>query len=100
MLYALILLQLADIASTHYALKSGAGTEGNPILRRLFDKFGHEKVLLAIKGAFIAWLLWAAPLLEAAGYGAVLWAIAALYVWVVWNNARVIYNATKGRADV
>lgn len=76
MIYPLILLQPADIATTHYALKSGAGTEGNPVLRKLFGRFGHERVLLLIKGAFIAlvtvaggaamlgWLMCAAPAID------------------------------------
>lgn len=41
MVYLLILLQLADIATTHYALRTGIGTEANPVLRKLFDRFGH-----------------------------------------------------------
>lgn len=95
MLYVLILLQLLDVLTTHYALRTGAGTEANPVLRNLFDRFGHEPVLLAIKGAFIAWLWWAAPLLEAAGYSWVLYAVAALYVWVVWNNLMVILKVNQ-----
>lgn len=37
MIYLLIFLQLADIATTHYALRTGIGTEANPVLRKLFD---------------------------------------------------------------
>jgi hypothetical protein len=92
MLYLLIVLQLADIATTHYALKSGLGTEGNPFLRRLFDRFGHEKVLLAIKGAFIAWLLWAIPILQASAYVSVIYLIVAIYVGVIVNNLKVIWR--------
>lgn len=42
MLHALILLQLLDIATTHYALPLRIGTEANPVLRKLFDRRGHE----------------------------------------------------------
>ena len=100
MLYLLIFLQLADIATTHYALRTGIGTEGNPVLRKLFDRFGHEPVLLAIKVAFIALLVWAVPYIEAAGYRPVLWGIAALYVWVVVNNARVILKSKSSEAQM
>lgn len=95
MLHLIIALQLADIATTHYALKSGIGTEANPVLRKLFDRFGHEPVLLAIKGAFIALLVWAVPHIEAAGYQSVLWGIAVFYVWVLVNNARVILKSRE-----
>jgi hypothetical protein len=92
-IYLIVALQLADIATTHYALKSGAGTEGNPFLRRLFDKFSHEKVLLAIKGAFIAWLLWAIPILQASAYVWVVYLIVAIYVGVIVNNLKVIWRS-------
>jgi hypothetical protein len=43
----LYLLSLREyIATTHYALRTGIGTEANPLLRRLFDRFGREPVLL------------------------------------------------------
>lgn len=93
MLYLLILLQLADIATTHYALRTGIGTEANPVLRKLFDKFGHEPVLLAIKGGFIALLVWAVPIMEATGY---LWAVlllCLLYLYVIINNVLVIFRS-------
>jgi hypothetical protein len=89
-IYALILLQILDIASTHYALKSGIGAEGNPVLRKLFDRFGHEPVLLAIKGAFIALLWWAVPIIEPSPYFFVVYLLVALYVWVVFNNVKII----------
>lgn len=82
MLYTLIF-------TTHYALRTGVGTEANPVLRKLFDRFGHEPVLLAIKGAFIALLVWAAHLVPVE----VLYALMAFYVWVVWNNLRIILKA-------
>jgi hypothetical protein len=86
MIYLLIALQLADLATTHYVLRKGIGTEANPLLKRLFDKFGHERVLLITKAAFIVWLL----LLQGFIPDAVLWLLVAFYVWVVVNNLRVI----------
>jgi hypothetical protein len=90
MLYLLIALQLADIATTHYALRTGIGQEANPLLRKLFDKFGHEVVLLVTKGAFIVFLWFAHPYILTE----VLYLVAAGYVWVIWNNLSVI---SKGR---
>lgn len=91
MLYLLILLQLADMVTTHYALKSGIGTEANPVLRKLFDKFGHEPVLLITKAAFIAFLWHFQDLITPLAYGVLL----GIYVWVVANNVRVLLQAKK-----
>lgn len=93
MLYLLIALfaalQLADIVTTHYVLKKRIGTEANPVMRWLFDQFGHLPVLLVIKGALIAFFWWWVPQVDER----LVWALAALYAWVVWNNAQVIKNA-------
>ena len=88
---ALIILQLADIATTHYALRTGIGYEANPFLRKLFDKFGHEVVLLAMKGAFIVFLL-------AFHQHIAIWAVAillGLYIWIIANNVSVIQKGRK-----
>jgi hypothetical protein len=95
MIYLIILLQLADIATTHYALRTGIGTEGNPVLRKLFDKFGHEPVLLVGKAAFIAFVWYFQDLIHPLAYGLLL----GLYIWVVANNVQVILHSRKGRAD-
>ena len=42
MIHILMTLQLLDVLTTHYVLRTGIGTEANPVLRKLFDKFGHE----------------------------------------------------------
>ena len=91
MVYFLILLQLADIATTHYALRTKIGTEANPLLRKLFDKFGHEPVLIVTKGAFIVFLWFAHPYT----IPEVLYLLCALYVWVIWNNVSVILKGRK-----
>jgi len=95
MLYLLIALQLADIATTHYALRTGIGTEGNPLLRRLFDKFGHEPVLLISKAAFVAFVWYFQDRIHDLAYSALL----GIYIWVIANNVQVIVQSRKGRAD-
>ena len=94
MIYLLIALQLADIATTHYALRFKIGTEANPFMRRLFDKFGHERVLLVSKTLFVVLLLVAQDyiMIEA------LYALVALYVYVVINNVKVIWKARNKNA--
>ena len=92
MITLLILLQIADVLTTHYVLKKGIGYEANPFLAKLFDKYGHERVLLTIKGAFIVFLLVMAPYIVASPYANLLWGLVAFYVWVVWNNARIIFD--------
>jgi hypothetical protein len=93
MIYLLILLQLADIATTHFALRHGYGTEANPVLRKLFDRFGHEPVLLVSKAAFIAFVWYFQDLIHPLAYGLLL----GLYIWVVANNVNVIWKAKNER---
>lgn len=97
MLILIIALQLLDIATTHHALKTGIGHEANPVLNRLFSRYGHKRVLFTIKGAFVLWLVYFAPHIVTLGYDWVLWAIAAVYVAVIINNARVIWRASRGQ---
>ena len=91
MIYLLIILQLADIATTHYALRTGIGTEANPFMRKLFDKFGHEPVLLTMKGAFIVFL-W---VFQDYIHVAVLAMLLGFYIWVIANNVEVIRKGRK-----
>lgn len=91
MLYLLIFLRLADIATTHYALRTGIGTEANPLLRKLFDKFGHAPVLLVTKGVFIAGVWFGQDYIHP--YAIV--AMVALYLWVVASNLNVILKGRK-----
>ena len=89
MLYLLIALQLADIATTHYALRTGIGQEANPFMRKLFDKFGHEVVLLVTKGIFIAFLVAFYEYIRVEA----LYLMAALYCYVIYNNLKVILRS-------
>ena len=93
LLVALIALQVADIATTHYVLKTGIGTEANPVLNKLFQKFGHEPVLLTTKGAFIVFLLVVQSQLPAW----VLGGLGVFYVAIVGNNVNVILRSRKGK---
>jgi len=86
-LFALVLaLQLVDIATTLYVLKRG-GVEANPLMRRLMEAFGSpEAALVATKFAFVV-------LLGALYESIPVWSfglMAAIYVWVAYNNGKVI----------
>lgn len=58
----------------------------NPVLASLFRAVGLLPGLLIIKCAFVALLLWAAPVLHTA----VLALVCAGYCWVVWHNVQVL----------
>jgi hypothetical protein len=86
-LYVLVALQLGDIWTTQYALQNIRGAvESNPIVKKAMDKLGVLGGLFAIKTPFIVILIF---------YPLPLWALAAitaLYVYVVGNNARIIFK--------
>jgi hypothetical protein len=77
-----VLLQIADVWTTHKALKMGK-REANPFLARLFKYFNPVKVMVLVKSVAVV-LLWVAdiPIVTAAA--------CALYVAVVINNYKVI----------
>lgn len=52
LLYLVIFLQFADAISTTIALKSPNIQEKNPILRKLFERFGILQTLVIIKSIF------------------------------------------------
>jgi len=87
-LYLLITLQVLDLLTTVVALRNPKLTEGNALLKGLFDRHGVFVVLLLIKGAFIGLLFWAEPLVPVA----VLYLLCAGYCWVVFNNIKLIRN--------
>jgi hypothetical protein len=86
MLYALIMLQIADVATTIYALKQPGFREVNPVVRWLQDKLGLVLGTMILKFAFIAALFVA----HQAGQLTDTFLIAALvlYVLIVGNNLR------------
>ena len=89
LILAIIVLQIADAASTVYFLQRTNLVEANPILAKLFELVEPLVVLLTLKGVFAAgiWMYQDSFAIEA------LWAVTALYVAVVINNVRLIRKA-------
>ena len=85
-LYVVIVLQLLDILTTYLCLTKGNGYEANKLLAKLFDKVGLLPGLFLVKGAFIVLLWVTAPLVPIE----LLYVISAGYVWVVYNNLKVL----------
>jgi len=86
LLYIIIALQVADIVTTYLAITNGKGIESNGILAPLFKASGLIPGLLIVKGGFVALLWWAAPLVPVD----LLYALAAFYAWVIFNNVQVL----------
>ena len=77
-LIVFVLLNAADIYTTHTVLKQG-GRELNPLLAKLFEQFDPIVVMVTLKLAAV-WALW---------YVDVYWITAlacAVYLYVVVNN--------------
>ena len=77
-LIVFVLLNAADIYTTHTVLKQG-GRELNPVLAKLFEQFDPIVVMVTLKLAAV-WVLW---------YVDVYWITAlacAVYLYVVVNN--------------
>jgi hypothetical protein len=77
-LIVFVLLNAADIYTTHTVLKQG-GRELNPVLAKLFEKADPIVVMVTLKVAAV-WALW---------YVDVYWITAlacAVYLYVVVNN--------------
>lgn len=85
---ALVVLQLADVATTYYIIRTKIGHEANPIMAWLMNKLGLVAGLLLPK-AVLATVLYALVQLRGIPIWALLVALA-LYVWVIFNNAGVI----------
>jgi len=68
------------------ALRNPGLTEGNGLLKPLFERFGVLPALIVIKLAFVGLLWWAAPQVPVE----LLYLIAAGYVWVVYSNVKLI----------
>ena len=86
MIYLLLALQVADLATTLYVLRTGKGAEANPIARKLMDFFGPE-LGLALPKILLAMAIWTfrdtTPAWAYAG-------LCALYVAIVGNNLRFV----------
>jgi hypothetical protein len=86
LIYLLLALQVADLATTLYVLRKGTGAEGNPVARKLMDFFGPELGLALPKLAF-AGAIWTFRATTPA------WAFALLcvmYLVIVGNNMRFV----------
>jgi len=79
-----IALQCGDFYTTYTIIKSGKGHEANPILATLMAKLDMAGVLAFFK---LGAILIAVMLVD---YWYILAGLDALYVWVVWNNYKVM----------
>jgi hypothetical protein len=82
--YLLLALQVADLATTLYVLRTGKGAEANPIARKLMTWFGPE-LGLALPKLLIAGVIWTVrdttPPIVFAG-------LCAVYIVIVANNLK------------
>lgn len=82
--YLLLALQVLDLATTLYVLRTGKGAEANPIARKLMAWFGPE-FGLALPKLLIAGVIWTVrdttPPVVFAG-------LCAVYVFIVANNLK------------
>ena len=86
LVYALLVLQALDLATTLYVLRKGTGAEGNPLARKLMAWFGPE-LGLALPKIALAGAIWTFRASTPA------WAYALLcvfYLYVVANNLRFV----------
>ena len=84
LIYLLLALQVADLATTLYVLRTGKGAEANPIARKLMAWFGPE-LGLALPKLLIAGVIWTVrdttPPVVFAG-------LCVLYLVIVANNLK------------
>ncbi len=82
--YLLLALQVADLATTLYVLRTGKGAEANPIAKKLMAWFGPE-FGLALPKLLIAGVIWTVrdttPPVVFAG-------LCVLYAAIVANNLK------------
>ena len=87
-------LQVVDIATTVYILRTGIGREDNPVMRKLIEAFGSPAAALIVtKVPLVAVTAWAAS--QGAVSMGVLWGVAALSAFVAANNLLVIKRGRK-----
>ena len=84
MIWLIVFLQLADIATTYYLIQHKGAVEANPLLNKAMKKIGFWPALLLFKGIFVALLL----LVPLPFWGELL--ILAIYLFVVGSNSRLI----------
>lgn len=87
-------LQVVDIATTVYILRTGIGREGNPVMRKLIEKLGSPAVALIVtKVPLVAGLAWAASQGIVSTWA--LWVCVAISALVAANNLWVIKRGRK-----
>lgn len=79
-----VVLQVADVWTTHKALQMGK-REANPFLARLFEYFNPVKVMVLVKAVAVI-LLWYV------GFWFLTAALCVMYLWIIDNNLRVIQS--------
>jgi hypothetical protein len=84
-LYIFIALQVLDIISTVIALQDPAH-EANPVMKKIMDTLGVVPALVLVKCAVVGFLWYYQALIPAE----VFWALSGFYVWIVFNNIKVI----------
>lgn len=84
--YLLLALQVADLATTLYVLRTGKGAEANPIARKLMAVFGPEFTVLMVKAA-LAGAIWT---FRASTPPVVFAVLCVLYLYVVINNMKYV----------
>ncbi len=84
LIYAVLALQVLDVASTLWAFRNGA-TEANPVMRKLIETLGTVPGLLLPKVVFAAAVWYFRPLFAEWA----LWLVCVGYVAVVANNVRI-----------
>jgi len=82
--YLLLALQVLDLATTLYVLRTGKGAEANPIARKLMAWFGPELGLALPKLAF-AGAIWT---FRASTPAWVFAGLCVLYIVIVANNLK------------
>lgn len=88
---AFVVLQVLDIYTTRKVLSDG-GKELNPLLVKLFERFGVDKTLLVTKAAAVAIF---AAMVYAASKGNYVGYIAAAHAAVVAFYAFIVYRNFK-----
>lgn len=97
----LVLLQIADVCTTFYIVRTGIGREANRLLARIIDDIGLlpgltlPKVLVMVPAYMSATTPLAVRWADLTQTG-ILVAVLLFYVWVVLNNLGVIRRA-RGR---
>lgn len=87
--YLLVALQIADGYTTIQGLRTGKEREVNPILAKLIGEIGRDRAVVGVKLLAIAGLWYGRA-------GTSLWALvamAAVYIYVIANNVRVMRGA-------